>query len=148
MCRSQLYFLLFICHLIKTIHIVSPLHVDIFINGKNASKPLFASSCISPSSALKVKHYSLAGGKERAVLLPGVPLSLVACTKMLSKDDRNSHMGSRRFHVVHIPFVTVVVWKTERIPEYDKDSGDFCHIFLLSITLWYGASSVKVLSLC
>lgn len=121
-----------------------PFHMDLFINGKNTSKPLFISSCISPSSPLKVEHYSLAGGKEGTVLLPGFPLSLVAYTKMLSKDHRNSCMGSSRLHIVHILFVTVALGKTEeRMPEYDKDSGDFCHIFLVSSTLWYDASSVK-----
>lgn len=110
--------------------------MDIVINGKNASKPLFVSSCISPSSALKVEHYSLAGGKEVAVLSPGIPLSLVAYTKMLSKDHRNSCLGSSRLHVVQILFVTVALGKTEeRMPEYDKDSGHFCHIFLVSSTL-------------
>lgn len=120
----------------RTIHTVYPFHMDIVINGKNASKPLFVSSCISPSSALKVEHYSLAGGKEVAVLSPGIPLSLVAYTKMLSKDHRNSCLGSSRLHVVQILFVTVALGKTEeRMPEYDKDSGDFCHIFLVSSTL-------------
>lgn len=46
------------------------------------------------------------------MLLPGIPLSLVACTKMLSKDDRNSCMWSSRLHVMHVLFGTVVLGKT------------------------------------
>lgn len=78
----------------KTIYTVHPFHMDEFINGKNASKPLFLRSCISPSSALRVEEYGLARGKEGVVLLPVIPLSLVASTKMLSKDHTNSHMRS------------------------------------------------------
>lgn len=123
--------------------------MDIFINGKNASKPLFVSSCISPSSALRVEDYSLAGDKEGAVLLPGIPLSLEPVLKSWVKTIETAIWGQPELHVVRILFVTVAPGKTEeRMSEYVKDSGDFCHIFLASSTLWYGASSVKVLSLC
>lgn len=90
-------FLLFTCYLTKAIHTVPPFHMDIFIKGKNASKPQFLSLCISPSSALRVEDYGHCRiGKDGVVLLPRIPLSVVAGTKILSKDHRNSHMGSSK----------------------------------------------------
>jgi len=75
---------------------IYPFCRDEFINGKNAFKPLFLSSHISPSSALRVEDYGLARCKEGIVLLPGIPFSLVASTRMLSKDHRNGHTGSTK----------------------------------------------------
>lgn len=68
------------------------------------------------------------------MLLPEIPLSLVASTKVLSKDYRNSHTGSAKAPCSAYPICNSGQWQMldERMSEYVKNSGDFCHILLVS----------------